>query len=91
MRYPYQFNDKTDPEDYKWGMSAESMLQDFVFTNKNNYWNEGRGIEDRVKTLTEAVGGLADLLIMKGILSPQDFINAIGASSVYEVRESKSQ
>lgn len=89
MRYPYQFNEKTDPIDFKWGMSAESMLRDYIFTNKSNYWNEGRGIEGRVEMLTEALGGLADLLIMKGILSPQDFIDAIGASSIYEVRESK--
>jgi hypothetical protein len=91
MRMSYQFNEKTDAPDDKWGMSAETLLADIVTTNRSQYYNYGnrKGIEEKISSLTEAMGGLADLLISKGLISPDDFLLAIGGSSVYEVREHK--
>lgn len=89
MRMPYQFNEKDDPEDATWGMNAEGLLEDFVNYNRSNFYADPRGIEAKINAITEVVGGLADILIMKGILSPQDLIEAIGSSYIYEVRENK--
>ena len=89
MKLPYQFNDKTDPEDAKWSYSAETLIQDYVRNDKRDYYSKSRGIESQIVTLSAAFGGLADLLLSKGLISPQDFLEAIGAHYDYEVRESR--
>lgn len=90
MRLPYQFNEKTDPKDTRWGMNAERLVADYTTWDRNNHYADSLGVERRIDRLTEAMGGLADLLISKGVLSPQDFLEAIGADSVYEVRPNNS-
>lgn len=90
MRLPYQFNDKSDPEDYRYGYTAETLLSDHVNNDRRGYgYSNRKGIEEQISTITEAIGGLADLLISKGVFSPQDFLAAINAENIYEVRERK--
>lgn len=91
MRKPYQFNEKTDPKDKEWGRDAPSMLWEFVHYKSVPYrkFSESRGIEDQIDIMTRAIGGLAEVLISKGRMSPQEFLEAIDAADTFEVRESK--
>jgi len=93
MRKPYQFNEKTDPKDKEWGRDAPSMLWEFVHYKKHPYagYSENRGIEEQINVLAKAIGGLAEVLISKGRMSPKEFIDAIEADDTFEVRESKQR
>lgn len=91
MKLPYGFNRKYDPLDYEWKMSAEETIADFVTYDKESSYRflERRGIEAQVSKLVEVIGGLSDTLISKGLMTPEQFLEAIGADRIYEVRENK--
>lgn len=91
MRRSYQFNEKSDPKGKEWGRDAPSLLWEFVHYKTIPYqgYSTSRGIEEQISILTKAIGGLAEVLISKGRMSPQEFINAIEADDTFEVRENK--
>lgn len=88
MRTTYQFNERGDKEG-KWGMDATGMLSSHVSYDSGNYFEKTRGIEDKTSELVAAVGGFAELLISKGVITPQEFLNAIGAQHNFIVRDRK--
>lgn len=93
MRLPYQFNEISDPKDAQWGMNTSEMLSRFVHTKTPHYstFSEARDIEGQIEILVGAIGGLAEVLISKGRMSPKEFIAAIEAEDVFEVRENRQR
>lgn len=91
MRQPYRFNEISDPKDQNWGLNATETLGYFVKSKKVPYntFHQTRSIEEQIEVLTQAVGGLAEILISKGRMSPQEFIEAIDAKGIFEVRANR--
>lgn len=92
MRVPYQFNEKYKNDKSDWGYDAAQVTYDTIHYKKPHYsmFDEKRGIEEQIEKISSSIGGLAEVLISKGLLSPQEFLVAIGADEKYEVREKKT-
>lgn len=88
MRLPYQFNEKYDPKDQDWGFTAPQVISHLTFYKKKPYsvFSERRPIEEQIEFLANALGGLAEALISKGRLTPQEFLDALD-DETYEVRQ----
>lgn len=88
MRLPYRFNEIGDPQDNAWGRDAASMTWEFVHYKREPYsaFSTHRNIEEQIEILSKAIGGLAEVLISKGRMSPQEFLKALDAEDSFEVR-----
>lgn len=92
MRRPYQFNEKTDSKDQNWGYTAPQVIRSLAFLKQIPYScvSSPRPIEEQIEFLANAIGGIAEVLISKGRMTPQEFLEAID-DDTYEVRQSKQR
>lgn len=78
MHRTYEFLEKYKNGAIGWGRDAKSVLSDHVYTNRKSLIAETRGIEEKLETLCESVANISDLLISKGLITPDEFLKAIG-------------
>lgn len=91
MKKTYQFIEKNYDNAYDYGTDAPTVIS-LVVCNKIDKrfpFSDARSIEERIEKLSEIIGGISELLISKGLMTPQEFLVAIGAKDVYEVTDRK--
>lgn len=79
----YRYVEKYNENSKKYPETLDQIIRSHIYSNRyeGGYHHRSRGIEDQVEELSHIVGGLADLLISKGVLTPQEVLVAIGINS----------
>lgn len=88
MRATYQFNE-SDERTNAWGRDTYEVIIQNIRSKNSRYsiFSESRPIEDQIETIAGNIGGLCHLLISKGLITPEEFLVAIGVEDRYEARE----